>query len=230
MTATEPLVGDDPGWNDDTQDELFDWGTLNKEYAEFIESSDPKPDPEYVNSDVESDLDPGFIADATKRKAAALRYEKKVNKTVSGLVKVAAQHPATVTDAATLFLYGPKLGRAFGDLAAEDERVAKAIEWFDSGVSNPYLDAAAVAVPIMLQLMRNHEVEATPEGVKIPFTKRRITLRFRIKFPWLNKATDDPGHLYRQVFGNATVRQKMSERGINVAAPAPRRTRKPRTD
>lgn len=162
------------------------------------------------------------LVDEPKRSAKAELYEKKVRKVVRIAIKLTAPRPSTVPDAGILLASGPSLAVAWGDLAAEDARIAKMIDFLDDGADNLYLNALMVTIPVLAQILRNHEPVIEPEhGIKIPFTKKRIRIPFRVKFAWLNAITHKPSDA-AAVMHIPAIKDKLAEQRIYVASPIDR--------
>ena len=159
------------------------------------------------------------ITEKPKRSLRAKRYEKQVGAVLGAATRAAAEHPSTVPDAAALLYYGKNVAEKMGDLADADERVRKAIDIFSGGVENPYLAAFSSVAILGLQLVRNHEPKLEPEvrGLRIPFTKRVIKLKFGIKLGRVRALTHDPKELTRAAF-TPEVKAFLQKQGVRVAA------------
>lgn len=153
-----------------------------------------------------------------KRSLRAKRYEKQVGAVLGAATRAAAEHPSTVPDAAALLYYGRNVAEKLGDLADADERVRKAIDVFSGGVENPYAAAFSSVAILGLQLIRNHEPVLEPEmrGIRIPFTKRVIKLRFGIKLGRVRALTHDPKELTRAAF-TPEVQAFLQRQGVRLA-------------
>jgi hypothetical protein len=178
--------------------------------------------------DLPSDQIPGDIGEPDrphpemtekpKRSLRAKRYEKQVGTVLGAATRAAAEHPSTIPDAAALLYYGRNVAEKMGDLADADERVRKAIDIFSGGVENPYMAAFSSVAILGLQLIRNHEPKLEPEvrGLRIPFTKRTIKLRFGIKLGRVRALTHDPKELTRAAFTTDVV-AFLQKQGVRVA-------------
>lgn len=204
---------------DELQDEFIDEG-----------SSPEQPPDEYDQPD-------GEFLEKEWRSPVAKRYEKKLKKNLNTIFRAAIAHEATVPDAAAILLYGPDFCEKWGNLAATDKRVRRGIDWLADGTENPYLAAAIATLPLVMQLYRNHEESLSPTAavkavkasrarakdrpgrqIRIPFTKRAITIRFRIAAGAIQNLTNDPVALTNHVFGNPDVIQSLQNSGItNIA-------------
>lgn len=163
---------------------------------------------------------------ATGRKRGAVGYEKKVTSLLQTLTQVMVNSENTIPDSAALVMYGPKVATAWGDLAANDANIARAIDWLTEGTENPYLSAIVATAPLALQILRNHEPAAElsdRKGIKIPFTGKRYKPKFTIKLGKLRNVTHDPDTLVSHVFGNPNIQAAMAKNGIDVSATLTRR-------
>lgn len=178
------------------------------------------PEPQYT--------EPQNVANERKRSAKAKAYEAQVNAIVSAWFKASVGKPGMVADAAALSLYGPNLAEKTGDLAAHDPRIGKFIDALNGGVENPYLAMIAAALPLALQLIRNHEpiLEPNPRTFRIPFSKTKKNpngrslgiKKFGIKLGVFRHQTDDPERLYKYVFEESSaMRAAMEQQGITIA-------------
>lgn len=183
--------------------------------ASFIEP-DPVEPPEAPDYDQPSD---GY-AEQRKRKPKALAYQKKAHAPLRELVRIMVQREALIPDAATILMHGPALEEAAGDWAAENDQVARAIDWFNSGAEMPSLAFAAAALSIGIQVVRNHEpvLEPAPRGIKIPFRKEPIKIKLGIRLGGLRALGNDPDALSRHVFTDRMI-AAFEKQGIHVAAP-----------
>lgn len=119
-----------------------------------------------------------------------------------------ALHNGMYPDAAAILEKGPSAAEKLGDLAAQDERIARGIDML-TAPDNPYFAAGVAVIGLLGQLWRNHEPEIqqlpammkesraerkvrksaekdTPKrGIRVtlPFIKRTVTLGVKLKFP-----------------------------------------------
>lgn len=233
----------DTAWTPPTDEPQFttgpDWG----EFGEPVEFMQPVgTESPFMNL---GDDDPNLLEDsydepsagilkAKARPRGAVGYEAKVNNILMTGVAFTAGNPATVTDAAALLIHGKKMSYAYGDLAATDTRVAGVVDFLNGGTMSPLGAAIAATLPLVLQLVRNHEPElSTVSRISLPFTRGRIGFKLpsRIKFKLGNKTknmfTNDSYDLYHQAFlSDAAVNQdvigKLGKKGISVARYVPR--------
>jgi hypothetical protein len=179
---------------------------------------------------------PGFV-EPSRRPPRAKQYQKKVQKFLNTLMRSAAQHPSTVPDAAAIIMYGPDFCEKLGDLANHDARVRRGVDFIMEGAENPYLAFAIAALPMAAQVYRNHQQEMAPRAIvesvkrgraaakdqpgrkiRIPFTKRTISVRFRIHFPSVENFSNEPTALTEYVFGDEKIKAALVKAGIEVAS------------
>lgn len=174
-----------------------------------------------------------IVGGESKRPRKAIAYEAKMTGLLQTISDIAMASPQTIPDSAAIIMHGESVATAFGDLAANDPRVARGIDWITSGTNNPYAAVLSATLPLALQVLRNHEpvAESESKGIRIPFLKRTIKLRFKIKLGKLRNATNDPDHLVNVVFGNPDLQASLKEKGNwdNVYAVLTRRQRKQQT-
>jgi hypothetical protein len=160
------------------------------------------------------------LLDGKERSPKAKAYESKVKGILNLVMKSAVQSETFVSDGAAILAHGPDFCKAAGDLADHDPRAAKIIDFINGGSDNPYAAMIVAAIPLVAQVVRNHEMEAAaPVGIRIPFTKLRfnLKLRLRLKNPFLRAATMDGDELSRQVFSTPGVLDSLKDQGVNVA-------------
>jgi len=178
--------------------------------SEQTQESDEKTAGSFLVTD-DGTADADFLK-APPRPRGALVYEKKIKKSLFAWMHIAIHNPETAPDAAAIIKLGQDVAEKGGDLAATNKNFARAVEFLDGGVSNPSLAFVAAAGVLVLQILRNHEpVAETPpkRSLRIPFTKRRIGLRFNIKLGRLRAVTQDPPQLTHGVFDNPDVQAKL---------------------
>lgn len=187
---------------------------------DFIEDSSPEPDTDFVTETYDQP-DTTFVTDK-KRSRKAVAYEKKTASMFNGLFRVAIANPATVPDAAAITMHAKPISEALGDLADADPRIERAIDFITSGTENPYANLMAATVPLVLQLMRNHEPVLEPKmrGFRIPFGKRKgevLRLKFGVKLRGIPRnLTNDPDALAEYVFSDPRVMAALQKQGLNV--------------
>lgn len=160
------------------------------------------------------------VAIGPKRTARSKEYETKTTNFLSQFMQAFAGNPATIADAAALITHGPTFSAKVGDLADADPRVRKAVDFITTGTDNPYLSLALATLPLVAQVVRNHETEAPVRvGIKIPFTKRTWKVPFSLKLrnPFLRSVTHEPPSLVSAVFGNPAIRAAMEQQRVVVA-------------
>lgn len=157
------------------------------------------------------------------RSKVAKDYEQKTSDVLRFLMSLTAQSPKTVADAAALISYGDSVSEKMGDLAEKDIRVRRAIDFINGGTDNPYLDVAIVTLPLVLQILRNHEPEVeTSKGRTFKIFGREFTfrLRFKVRNRALRSMTHEPKIITADIFGNAQIMEALKAQGINVAYPS----------
>lgn len=178
-------------------------------------------EPDAATADGPTDRpDAGVITDK-KQSIIAKRYEKKARGLLSTGFKLTVEHPATVADSAAILFYAPRVAKAAGDLADANPRARQVLDFLTEGSENAAAAMAIAAMPLMLQLIRNHEpvLEPQPRGIKIPFTQRRINIRwkFGIRLGNLRAMTNDPNVMMNTAFSDPEVMAVIQKQGINVA-------------
>ena len=174
------------------------------------------------------------------RSAAARDYEKRTASLLKTVAFARMQSPGGLPDAATLIYHGPKFASAAGMLAAEDKHAAKMIDLITSP-ENPYVMFAIAGIPLVAQLLRNHEAElaearkhvkmtraqrkAAAAGkpkpvaeITIPVIKKKIKVKlpFRIKFEFFRGQSVEPAAIVNSVFSDPRVRRELRKQGINI--------------
>ena len=158
------------------------------------------------------------ILEKPKRKPNALQYEKKVNKTLGFLTRVLIQK-GDLPDAATLLMYGPDVAESWGDLAADNDKVAKMLTASESVTDNATLAAITATLPLILQLARNHEpvLEPARREFTIPILKRSFKLpKIGVKLGIFRNVTDEPSAVAQYVFTHPKIVKTMEKHGIHV--------------
>jgi hypothetical protein len=161
----------------------------------------------------------GALADPKPQGVKSRKYEKKMRDLFKTGFHITVRNKRTQADAATILMYGPDLSKAVGDLAEQEPWVAKAIDMLTETTDNAAMALVMAAVPFITQVVRNHEPVADIEsrGIKVPFTKRVIHLRFN--FPlWkrLRIYSHEPEALKFHVFNNESVAEKMRAQGLKI--------------
>lgn len=165
---------------------------------------------------------PSIVADKQSRSERARSYEEKTAGLLNLFMKMTAANESTVSDAAAIIEHGPALASKMGDLAAHDQRVRHGIDIITSGTENPYAAVVMAALPLLSQIIRNHETEtAKPVEIRIPFTKRTFKPKFKVRLniPVLRALTSAPQKLIERVFGDPDNKAALINAGIDVALP-----------
>lgn len=193
-------------------------------------SEDYPPEDEIPDSDkikfrfIDADL--GHFMRKPKT-AIAREYEGKAAAFLGLLTRGTISDPDTIADAAAYLAYGDKLAAATGELADEYEPARKVIDAIASP-SSPLIAFGLAALPLVAQLMRNHEKEIVKPvrslrvNVKIPFRKKplNVSVPLRLKLTKkLRAQTVEPKTCAGLVFGNPDVVKALKKRGIDVAWP-----------
>jgi hypothetical protein len=191
--------------------------------ASPVTDFDALHDPDVSMAEDYIEPDPSFTT-PKKRTPNAKRYEEKIKGLLGIYIRDAVGQSRTAPDAALLLMRGPEFAEAWGDLAAHDKWVAKAVDWATDTAENPYAAAIIPTVAIVLQLIRNHEPVVEPNnavtrGFRIPWTKRRVRLPIRIRLRWtrVRNQTVDPSELARYVFTNPKIRAAYEKQGVTLA-------------
>lgn len=202
-------------------------------HSDFFSPDEDGPDPEGANNlpPVDSDL----AGEKDSLSPVAKRYQKKVRRVLASAFRLTVGQPATVPDAAAIIMHGPDFAEKLGILADKDPRVRRGIDMFTEGTENPYLAVGFATIPLLMQLFRNHEDVLSPRAIvearrqskaqakadptpgrewKIPGTKRKIRIRFRIHFPAVRNFTNDPAALSQYVFLNPDMAEALQRYGI----------------
>jgi hypothetical protein len=175
------------------------------------------------------------------RSAVAKEYEDRTKAFLkAGLI--GAINAGNLPDAATLIEHGPGFASAAGYLADADERARKVID-FISAPANPYAMFLMTALPLVSQLVRNHERElaAAPQAfrtrkerrearkteraaqpkaqIHLPFGKT-LTIGLKARFPVgkvfaaFRTQTTSPEDITVKVFSNPAVVRELRKQGV----------------
>jgi hypothetical protein len=196
----------------------------------------PDEDAERIISGIDEydEPEPEFVQSTTRGRTAK-QYEKKIKTVLNTIFRQTVAHQAAVPDAAAILMYGPAFAEKWGDLAETDKRVRRGIDMVLEGTENPYLAAAIATMPLVLQVYRNHEEALSPSGAvqaikksraqakerepkrfRIPFTKKYLEFRFRLRVPAVQNMTNDPDQLAAYVFNNADIIEALKKAGIET--------------
>lgn len=158
--------------------------------------------------------------DQSKR---AEQYSEKFAVLLGYGLRATVEKEALLPDAAALIEHGPAWCDAMGTLADKDENVRRAVDFITKGTDNPYLAAVAATMPLVLQIIRNHENTEfeKPVRIKIPFLRRewKFPARFKIRLrnPFARAATVEPAVLVQKVFSEPDIVTALQAQGMNVA-------------
>lgn len=162
------------------------------------------------------------VAAGPKRTKRAKDYELKATDFLNTAMRALASSEATVPDAAAVITHGDIFAAKLGDLADADPRVRRAVDWITAGTENPYVAVVAAALPLVAQVVRNHEVDNTVRvGIRIPFTKRTIRIPFKMKLnnKILRGLTRRPQDITDAVFQNPEIKHALLAARVEVAYP-----------
>jgi Asp-tRNA(Asn)/Glu-tRNA(Gln) amidotransferase A subunit family amidase len=161
------------------------------------------------------------------RTAVAREYEGKAAAILGLLTRESISNPDKIADAAAYLAYGDKAAAAAGELAEEYETARKILDAIASPTS-PVLAFGIAMIPLVAQLMRNHEkeivkpVRAVKFSVKIPFRKKNVSIAIPVRVRLgkrLRSQTVEPRKCADMVFSNPDVMKALKKRGIDVAWP-----------
>lgn len=189
------------------------FGDIRPDAADLMDLPDVEVD------DREADGPDASLIEKPKRKPSAVKYEKKTRGLFNTAFRLTVRQQKTLPDAATILMYGPDVSEAVGNLAAENEWVANAVDMLTDTTENAALSLVIAAVPFIAQIVRNHEPSADIEGprtIRIPFIKRQFRLRFNLKFKQLRKFSHEPNALTQHVFTQPAVVEKLHKQGVTV--------------
>jgi hypothetical protein len=183
---------------------------------EFVTAEPDRPEPPDVTTEVSSDF-----ADAKKETARAAQYRKKVSRGLANIWRPLLQDPNTINDAAAILNYGPDFARAIGELADRDAKARRIIDFASDGMDNPYANVLIAGIPLIAQLMRNHEdkLDIHVRTVKIPFLKRQINLKFGIKLGRFRNLTYEPSYITQHVLSDQKLIDILAKQGIKIGWP-----------
>jgi hypothetical protein len=186
---------------------------------------------------------PDFTLLIKKPKTSTAReYEKRVNSVLKAVL-IGTLNTGQIPDAAAILKLGPSFSTATGELAAADERARKILDILTEP-ANPWVMFAITGIPLIAQLMRNHEpaIKQAPTSIrerraqrrvkrmeqpprftlKIPFIRKTIALRFRFHFrlgrvlAGFRSQTMEPSTLVQQVFSDVKVLDALRKMGAVI--------------
>ena len=168
------------------------------------------------------DMPKNVIVNGPNRTERAKNYEAKIDDLFFNVMKQLAGSPGTVPDAAVIIAYGNTVAAKTGDLADQDKHVRKAVDWITSGTDNPYMALGFAVLPMVAQIIRNHEMEAPLRvGLRIPFTQRtfKVPFRIRLRNPFLRRFTQQGDEFTARVMTQPDIMRGLQSAGIDVAYP-----------
>lgn len=174
---------------------------------------------EPVNDTVYDKPDAGYLNTPRKPRGAAA-YEKKVTSILNTGIRLTVGREDMQADAAAMLMYGPEISKQMGLLAVHDAKIARALDWMDEGISNPYLAVIAALAPLVTQVIRNHEpvLEPKPREFTLPLGKKKRTFKipgkFGIKLGLIRNATHDPDAFRTAVLDDPAVLAKLKAMGL----------------
>lgn len=173
----------------------------------------------------------GLVKGAQTAKARLYRQKIESGLKVVARARFQANTPSGDADCAAVFAFGPSFATNLGNLADADEKAARAIDLITSPDS-PYLMFAVSAIPLISQLMRNHEGDAQAiragwrnRKAKSKAEKPKLTLklgRFNLRIPmpvrinltgYLRTQALDPQALSNAVFSNPDIQKAINKQG-----------------
>lgn len=177
----------------------------------------------------------------------AREYQDRVNSILKETLKyrLGAGTITGLADVSAILAYGPDFAERAGMLAAYDDKAKKALDML-TAPDNPWVLFAFAAIPLIGQLLRNHdedvtrirrgwskearaerkaqkETQAAKPKAKIRLFKREITVpfRFKIKLSLFRPNSTDPQVLINQVMGSDKVRKALHDKyGVKIASNA----------
>jgi hypothetical protein len=173
MTATDDKWLDEHSFTD-PEAEVF---TPNDDYDKVDYKDVPDP-----AGDDDADWIPGqTLLEAPdygsmvrgKRTAKGKRYEAKTQSMLKASALGALKH-GDLPDAAAIFKYGPAIARGAGDLASENERVAKTVDLL-CAPDSPVVGLTIAGLALATQLYRNNQqnIEKVKEKRRLTRTERK---------------------------------------------------------
>jgi hypothetical protein len=168
-------------------------------------------------------VDRTFMA-KPRRKPHAKEYENKIRGLLLVSTQMGLQSPNTVADACTIIVHGPKFAQTWGDLAAENDKIATAIDFLTKPSDSATTAAILATLPFALQLIRNHEpVAEAPRTIRIPIIKREFKIKFNVKLGRLRNMTLDPDELTNATLSIPEISAAINKWGLQVAQRARKR-------
>lgn len=200
--------------------------TLNLDFQDlddFLAPGDEELPPDAGLDDEPAPVPGDFVA-PERETARAKKYRLKVKKGINVLIRATASKPGTVADSAALILHGPDVAKAAGNLADKDDRIRRAIDFLtEDGIDNPYVILGLATLPLLFQVLRNHESTLDKDirvGFKVPFTKGRrfqLPFKFKLRFNLIRHTTQPPEYLTDYVMGSPAIQEALAKQDIRVA-------------
>lgn len=182
-----------------------------------------------------------------KSTATSREYTRKTNSLLKSGV-IFCVKSGDMADAATIIHHGPGFSVAMGQLADQDERAKRMLDFLTSP-SNPYINALLIGTSLIFQLARNHEkaLHDLPDNVRATRRQRkamraaqkeappRFTMRLlgreipirwqpRVKlgalFTGFRGQTHPPDDLTNHVFSDPKLLKALADQGIIVVKTA----------
>jgi hypothetical protein len=118
-----------------------------------------------------------------KSTATSREYRDKTYSMLKSLT-IAFIKSGNMPDAAACIQHGPGFGVAMGQLADQDERAKRMLDFLTSP-SNPYVNALLIGTSLISQLVRNHEIalQALPNNIKMSRRQRKAMRQARAEVP-----------------------------------------------
>lgn len=184
---------------------------------EFIDPPEDQAEP--VETDVSREVDIAGFVEQAEETARARKYRKSVANALGYLWRPLLGSPTTLPDGAAILAYGPDIAREAGKLADQDARARKVIDFVTEGTDNGYVALFAAALPLAIQLLRNHEDAIKPEvrGIRIPRTKIQLKVRFGIKLGRIRNLSYDPGYMANRVLSDEKLIAALAKQGLKIA-------------
>lgn len=199
----------------------FDFGGVDSEVLDDMLGPPDVP----ADDNAPVDEPDASLLDKPKRAPKAVTYEKRIRKAEGIYIQACLRRPATVPDAATMLIYGPNFAEKWGDLAAGDKRIQRAVDLLGDATDSPLLAAIAATTPLLLQLARNHEpvLQPAPRQFTVPLLRgRKLGVRlpkFGIKLGFMRNVAHDPDELTVKVLSNPDVQERLAKLGIRLVDP-----------
>jgi hypothetical protein len=196
-----------------------------------LDQLDVEEVPPESNGGTSSEHFRGIVADADlgefirrPKTQVAREYEKKTAAILNAVMRQTISNPSTVKDAAAIIAAGDGICSSAGEYAEQDEHVRKFIDLIATP-ANPALMFAMAIIPLVSQILRNHETEAPSvkavRTIKVPFLKKNVSLsmKLRPKLPAKMRSFTVEPNAMMNVFDHPEVKKALKKRGIDIASP-----------